>query len=409
MTATTYSLRHYLGILFTAAVLLAGQVQAAAPFVDNNDGTVTDTSTGLIWDQCSLGQTQGANTCTGLPALYDWVGAQTQAATLQSGGNYKGYSDWRVPSFNELKTLVKTGVHPRIDSSVFPNTGAYMYWSTTSFVLVPSFGASVAFGLPDGNPPFKTNIYYVRLVRSGQAFGSFGLTRAALSGITPGSATLTATSPVAATGYWMVVPRAAAAPLATEIIAGVASYRGVSVAASGNAAMAATTPQTFAISGLGVGTNYDLYLVAKTSYSTVSDVLDPLAFASAAITTSSIVVNPVTPSTLFAGQDSGGVYKSLDSGATWAALNTGLSNLSVKALAIQADASRLFAGTDGAGVFFGDGSSNWMACGALPGGAANINSLTLSGSTLYAGTTAGVFASTDGCTSWAAMNTGLPN
>jgi hypothetical protein len=37
-----------------------------------------------------------------------------------------------------------------------------------------------------------------------------------------------------------------------------------------------------------------------------------------------------------------------------------------------------------------------------------VRSLTVAGSTLYAGTSAGVFVSTDGCTTWTAMNAGLP-
>lgn len=45
-----------------------------------------------------------------------------------------------------------------------------------------------------------------------------------------------------------------------------------------------------------------------------------------------------------------GVYRSTDDGATWAAVNTGLTNLFVQSLAIGAD-GRLFAGTAGDGVF----------------------------------------------------------
>ena len=39
----------------------------------------------------------------------------------------------------------------------------------------------------------------------------------------------------------------------------------------------------------------------------------------------------------------------------------------------------------------------------------DVRSLTVAGSTLYAGTAAGVFVGTDCCATWAAMNTGLPN
>lgn len=57
--------------------------------------------------------------------------------------------------------------------------------------------------------------------------------------------------------------------------------------------------------------------------------------------------------TLFAGTDAG-VFKSTDSGASWSAMNTGLSHLDVHALALSpgypADRT-LFCGTHSGGVF----------------------------------------------------------
>ncbi len=46
----------------------------------------------------------------------------------------------------------------------------------------------------------------------------------------------------------------------------------------------------------------------------------------------------------------GGVYRSEDNGETWHAVNTGLTNLSVRSLAVGTD-GRVFAGTEGDGVF----------------------------------------------------------
>jgi ligand-binding sensor domain-containing protein len=122
------------------------------------------------------------------------------------------------------------------------------------------------------------------------------------------------------------------------------------------------------------------------------------------------VIDPTTPTTLYSSLTGNGVYKKTAT-ANWTAINTGLSNLNVKALAIKPDTTRLFAGTDGGGVFYGDGSGSWAACANTGGGMSNlyIRSLTVVGSTLYAGTAAGVFVSTDNCDTWAAMNTGLPN
>ena len=65
--------------------------EAAAPFVDNGDGTITDTSTGLMWDKCARGQS-GLTCATGASLQYTWANALTEAAT-QSGVNYKTHAD----------------------------------------------------------------------------------------------------------------------------------------------------------------------------------------------------------------------------------------------------------------------------------------------------------------------------
>ncbi|MDN5273936.1 hypothetical protein QTO31_18365 [Chloroflexus sp. MS-CIW-1] len=48
-----------------------------------------------------------------------------------------------------------------------------------------------------------------------------------------------------------------------------------------------------------------------------------------------LAIDPTTPSTLYAGAYGGGVFKSTNGGATWSAVNTGLSNKEVWALAID--------------------------------------------------------------------------
>lgn len=97
-----------------------------------------------------------------------------------------------------------------------------------------------------------------------------------VSGIGRTEATLSATSDEAATGYWIVVMRGAAAPGAAEVRAGV-GYPGAAVVAHGSAAMAATVAASFPIPGLTAGTDYDLYLVAQdgsvnANFSTVAKV-----------------------------------------------------------------------------------------------------------------------------------------
>jgi len=62
-------------------------------------------------------------------------------------------------------------------------------------------------------------------------------------------------------------------------------------------------------------------------------------------------IDPVTPTTLYAGTDGGGVFGSIDGGASWTAINSGLTNNWVNALAIDAlSPNNVYLGTNG-GVF----------------------------------------------------------
>ncbi|MBO9336017.1 MAG: hypothetical protein J7455_15175 [Roseiflexus sp.] len=57
----------------------------------------------------------------------------------------------------------------------------------------------------------------------------------------------------------------------------------------------------------------------------------------------------MNPNTLYAGTYGGGVFKSTDGGATWSAVNMGLTTSRVHALAM--DSTMLYAGTYYGGTF----------------------------------------------------------
>ena len=125
---------------------------------------------------------------------------------------------------------------------------------------------------------------------------------------------------------------------------------------------------------------------------------------------SSLAIDPLTPTTIFAGTD-GGVQRTTDEGATWATVNAGLTDLNVHALVLdRLTPTTLYAGT-AAGVFKSiDAGESWSAVNR---GLDNldITALAIDGAApaiLYAGTRGGgVFKSTDAGGDWSAINDGL--
>src|SRR6266851_1805620 len=77
-----------------------------------------------------------------------------------------------------------------------------------------------------------------------------------------------------------------------------------------------------------------------------------------------LAIDPLTPTTIYAGTYLGGVFKSANGGASWSASNTGLTNTNVRALAIDPlTPTTIYAGTYlGGGVFkSANGGASWSA------------------------------------------------
>ncbi|MFZ1081089.1 MAG: T9SS type A sorting domain-containing protein [Candidatus Kryptoniota bacterium] len=119
----------------------------------------------------------------------------------------------------------------------------------------------------------------------------------------------------------------------------------------------------------------------------------------------------------FDGSSGGGVFLSTDSGASWSAVNTGLTNTAVSAFAVSpngAGDTNIFAGTYGGGVFLS--TNNGTKWTQVSKGLTNTYVLCLAvspngagGTNLFAGTTGGVFLSTNNGISWTAVDSGLGN
>ena len=129
---------------------------SADSYTDNGDGTVTDTSTGLTWQQTSASNHM------------KWE----QALAYCEGLNLGGYTDWRLPTKKELESLVDySRYNPAINMTYFPSAVSTQMsgnWSSTTLAgsAISAWGVNFYFGYN-----YLTNkLYscYVRAVRGGQ-------------------------------------------------------------------------------------------------------------------------------------------------------------------------------------------------------------------------------------------------
>lgn len=90
-----------------------------ARFTDNQDGTVTDTLTGLIWQRDDDGQAR------------DYKTAISYCKKLWLSGR-KG---WRLPRLSELLSIVDSQTPNRMDA-VFSSGKPERYWTITEFDYV---------------------------------------------------------------------------------------------------------------------------------------------------------------------------------------------------------------------------------------------------------------------------------
>lgn len=146
-----------------------GQVQPEDRFMDNMDGTVTDTMTCLQWQQATADPNGD-----GTPDSMNWENALDYAENL----SLADHDDWRLPDINELDSIVDySRWDPSIDPTVFPDTVSSDYWSSTSYAYFYTDVAWLVYYLSGGvgGVQFngKSSMYYIRAVRSGQC-GSLG-------------------------------------------------------------------------------------------------------------------------------------------------------------------------------------------------------------------------------------------
>jgi hypothetical protein len=199
-----------------------GSVRAGAPlsYVDNGDGTITDRTTGLMWEKkvkldgkkepadlhdadncyawqgncatggaiCGADADCGAN---GPCVTADCQTARPNGLTIfkwvaqLNGAHFAGHHDWRVPNAKELQSIVNYNV---VNPAVTPAfhgascgscssladaacscTQSNNYWSSTTYALPGILDGAWVVYFANGTVVFnvKTSTYFVRAVRGG--------------------------------------------------------------------------------------------------------------------------------------------------------------------------------------------------------------------------------------------------
>jgi Protein of unknown function (DUF1566)/YHYH protein/Abnormal spindle-like microcephaly-assoc'd, ASPM-SPD-2-Hydin len=154
--------------------------------VNNNNGTITDTDTKLMWTQIPS-------------AAKSWNDALLYAEALTLGGK----SDWRLPNIKELQSLVEISratataatTSPCINRTLFPAATATAYWSSTSVkAATPSEAWLVDFGVTTSSTPSRNSQGIVSYEPYASTYPVFAVRSVATSSISQGRATTTTTN-----------------------------------------------------------------------------------------------------------------------------------------------------------------------------------------------------------------------
>jgi|GEM_PF-3700967 len=122
-------------------------------YTNNNDGTIRDNNTGLVWQQGTSGTTK------------TWYDSSAYCSSLSLGG----LSGWRVPAKRELAGLVNYGAAsaPYINTAMFGTTSGN-FWAITANAQAGTYAWYVSFANGTVSTSPKTNLYYIRCVNGPQ-------------------------------------------------------------------------------------------------------------------------------------------------------------------------------------------------------------------------------------------------
>ena len=145
---------------------------------------VKDNTTGLVWEgknpagstsrlgtstYTNYDSTSSAQKSNGTNPTQTEIDASTNSIGYKNSVNTSalcGYTDWRMPTKDELSAILASSGSPLIDTTWFPNTQASYYWSSAPYVGGSGYAWGVYFiGGYVNYGGSRSNYYHVRLVR----------------------------------------------------------------------------------------------------------------------------------------------------------------------------------------------------------------------------------------------------
>ena len=120
-------------------------------FINTGDGTISDVTMGLMWQQETF------------PEQMPWEIAINCCEIL----TLSGYKDWRLPTIQELFSLVDFNLFDPAIDPVFDCLSSH-YWSSTTYANYTNDAWHVNFYSGSVSNYDKSSSYYVRAVRGGK-------------------------------------------------------------------------------------------------------------------------------------------------------------------------------------------------------------------------------------------------
>ena len=146
----------------------SGKVWPLPRFGNNQDGTILDKLSGLVWSSdANLIASQKPTMVATTNGEVNWQSALDYVTRLNKD-NYLGYRDWRIPNLNELTSVLHQGKPVLIDwlgQQGINNVHYFPYWTSSSVAINPAQAWVIDFTTGSLMPKSKPLVAYVWPVR----------------------------------------------------------------------------------------------------------------------------------------------------------------------------------------------------------------------------------------------------